>query len=111
MTLVSLRLRTDCMALFWRRTSAVKPLMPWRLAMAVRVLSRNAADAAVLPLVADDEGHLRPVRLRIEVVAADGDDVFAAGGGQGADDGHFVAVVDVDEVLHLLLRKLFHAAT
>jgi len=48
---------------------------------------QKRADATVLPLVMHNKGHFGQVRLRIEVIAADGDDGFAVRFGQGADDG------------------------
>jgi hypothetical protein len=89
------------MARLARSTSAVKPRMPLR-GDGRQVAQQERADAAVLPVVAHDEGDLRHVRLLVEVVAADGDDVLAVRLGHRADDRHVGAVVDEDEVLDLL---------
>ena len=61
-------------------------------------------------LSSHDEGDFRTVGFRVEIITAHGDDVFAVGCRQRGDDGHFVAVVDVDEVFDLLVRNPRHVA-
>jgi hypothetical protein len=64
------------------------------------------ADAAVLPVVADDERDLGHVRPLVEVVAADRDDVLAVRFRDGADDRDVGAMVDEHVVLDLAAGHL-----
>ena len=67
-----------------------------------QVLEQDGTDAAALVVVRDVEGDLGLVRVVEAVVAADADDVRAA----GDDEGHAVAVVHLREALELLRAEL-----
>ena len=65
------------------------------------MFEEERTDAFALPVVADDKGNFRPVGLFIKVVSSNCNNVFAVGLGYGPDNGHVLAVIDVDEVLDL----------
>lgn len=72
-----------------------------RLAMEIRWLKRNLPMPLFCHSSPDDKSHLCLVGPFIEKIAPHGDDLLACGLGHGADNGHVLAVVDIDEILDL----------
>ena len=70
-----------------------------------QVAEEKTTEALVLPLVANDKGDLGQVGALIEIIPANGDDIIPMGLGHGADNGHVLAVIDIDEILNLFLAE------